>query len=64
MKLIVFLPAVYFTMLSVAGVHSIEQKDDRIMGNNLEGRSHGLIEVLSQHLPGETGENHRKLQSG
>jgi hypothetical protein len=31
---------------------------------DLKGRNHGLIKVLSQHLPGGTEENHKELQSG
>lgn len=30
---------------------------------DLEGRGHGLIEVLSQHFPQWTEENHKKTQS-
>jgi hypothetical protein len=31
------------------------------MGKNLEGSSHGLIEVLFHHFPGETEEDHENL---
>jgi hypothetical protein len=31
---------------------------------NLNGCGHGLFKELSQDLPGETGEHHKKLFSG
>jgi hypothetical protein len=34
------------------------------MSDDLEGSSHGLIQVLSWNLLGETKENHEKPQSG
>jgi hypothetical protein len=30
------------------------------MRNNLEESNHGLVEVLSRHLPEETEQNHEK----
>jgi hypothetical protein len=33
---------------------------DKLIGKNLEGRSHVLIKVLSQHFPGGMEENHEK----
>jgi hypothetical protein len=43
--------------------------NDRIVtewwiGKDFEGNSHGLIEVLSQHLPGGTEESHINPQAG
>jgi hypothetical protein len=34
------------------------------VGNNFEGCGHGLIKVISWHLPGGIEENHRKPQAG
>jgi hypothetical protein len=38
--------------------------EERWIGKDLEGRGHGLIEVLSEHLPRGTEENHWEPQSG
>jgi hypothetical protein len=37
---------------------------ERWIGKDLDGSGHGIIEALSRHLPGETGENHESPQYG
>jgi hypothetical protein len=56
---------VYFTTLSVSGLHSIEYCYHWWMMNfkGLEGSRHGLIELISRNLPGDTEENHEKHQA-
>jgi hypothetical protein len=34
------------------------------MNDELEGSRNGLIKVVTWHLPGETEENHEKIQTG
>jgi hypothetical protein len=55
---------VILTALSVARLYSVGWYDDRLIGRHLEGRTRGLIEALSRHLPGGTEEIHENPQSG
>jgi hypothetical protein len=44
----------YLTAVSVSRLYSVGRKDDCRIGNDLEGSGRGLIEILSQHMPGGT----------
>lgn len=39
---------VYFMMLSVSRLHSVEQLGDHWTGEDLEGSGHGQLDVISQ----------------
>jgi hypothetical protein len=39
-------------------------KENVELSKNLEGNGHGLIKILSWHLPGRMKENHKTLQPG
>jgi hypothetical protein len=41
----------------------MESNGMMIVGRDLEGSGHGLIETPSRHLPGETEKYQEKLQS-
>jgi hypothetical protein len=52
----------YFTMLTISSLASNERTTDG-NGQNLEGNGHGIIKILSCHLPGRVQENQEKLMA-
>jgi hypothetical protein len=55
---------VYFAILSVFKLYSVEWQDGWWIRNDCEANSRGLIELLSWHLPEEMEKNYDKPQSG
>jgi hypothetical protein len=53
----------YSTRLSAAGLCSIEWWDERCIGKDVEGSSHGIIKVLHGNLPGITEESHASAKT-
>jgi hypothetical protein len=49
--LLIYLLFLIYLVMSLARITK-RRMDGRQMNDKLEGRGHGLIEVLSQHLPG------------
>jgi hypothetical protein len=50
----------YLMMLLMLRLYKVGWLADSQIRKDLEGNSHGLIKVLSWHLPGKTEENHKK----